>query len=110
DRSFLYGDGCFEGVGVYRGRILHLRDHVDRMFRSARMLRIPFPVTADELFELIRKTAAKNKMDELPDGYLRPILTRGSGPMGMQHSRNLGPPTLAIIPQTGSRRVTIGGE
>ena len=44
DHSFLYGDGCFEGIGVCDGRIMHLREHVDRLFKSARMLRMEVPV------------------------------------------------------------------
>ena len=43
DHSFLYGDGCFEGIGVCDGRIMHLREHVDRLFKSARMLRMEVP-------------------------------------------------------------------
>ena len=45
DHSFLYGDGCFEGIGVCNGRVLHLDEHVERMFKSARMLRIAMPVS-----------------------------------------------------------------
>src|SRR5215831_9030744 len=49
DHSFLYGDGCFEGIGVCNGRVLHLDEHVERLFKSTRMLRIAMPVSPAEL-------------------------------------------------------------
>lgn len=110
DHSFLYGDGCFEGIGVFNGRILHLDAHVERFFRSARMLRIDVPVDADSLRELILETAARNKMDASPQGYLRPVLSRGNGPMGLRWTVRLEGPTLAIIPQLTERRIAYGGE
>jgi branched-chain amino acid aminotransferase len=110
DRSFLYGDGCFEGIGVYNGRLPHLDDHVRRMFASARMLRIPMPVEERELRGLILETARRNGMADADGAYLRPLLTRGSGPLGVKHSRTVGPSRLVIIPQIGDRRVDFGDE
>jgi branched-chain amino acid aminotransferase len=110
DHGFLYGDGCFEGIGVCSGRVLHLDDHVARMFRSARMLRITVPVSQSELRDLILETAARNGMAESKMGYLRPLLTRGDGPLGVKYSNKLGPATLVIIPQVGDRRVAYTGE
>jgi branched-chain amino acid aminotransferase len=110
DHSFLYGDGCFEGIGVCSGRVLHLDEHVARMFRSARMLRIAVPVSNAELRDLILETAARNGMAESRMGYLRPLLSRGAGPLGVKHSNNLGPATLVIIPQLGDRRIAYTGE
>jgi len=110
DHSFLYGDGCFEGIGVVEGRVIHLRDHVDRLFRSARMLRIQMPVTAEELGDLILETAARNDMRRLESAYLRPLVSRGAGPLGLKYSNRLGPATLVIIPQVGSRRISLRGE
>src|SRR5262249_18918981 len=110
DHSFLYGDGCFEGIGVCSGRVLHLDDHVARMFKSARMLRITVPVSQAELRNLILETAARNGMAESKMGYLRPLLSRGAGPLGIKYSNKLGPATLVIIPQLGDRRVAYTGE
>lgn len=110
DHSFLYGDGCFEGIGVYEGRVLHLDEHVDRLFKSARMLRMTVPVSREELADLILETAARNGMGESPMGYLRPLLSRGSGPLGLKWSNRLGAPTLVIIPQLGDRRIGYGGD
>ncbi|HYM95695.1 MAG TPA: aminotransferase class IV [Candidatus Sulfotelmatobacter sp.] len=109
DRSFLYGDGCFEGIGACDGRLLHLDDHVARLVRSARMIRIEMPITASRLRDLILETAARNDMATAPMGYLRPVLSRGSGPLGLRFSQRLGPATLVIIPQLGARRVAYRG-
>ena len=110
DHSFLYGDGCFEGIGVCEGRILHLDEHVTRLFKSARLLRMEVPVSWDNLRALILETAARNGMDQRPMGYLRPLLSRGSGPLGLKYSNKLGPATLIIIPQLGDRRIAYTGE
>ena len=110
DHSFLYGDGCFEGIGVCNGCVLHLDDHVARMFKSARMLRITVPVSEEELRNLILETAARNGMAESKMGYLRPLLSRGAGPLGVKYSNKLGPATLVIIPQIGDRRIAYTGE
>jgi branched-chain amino acid aminotransferase len=110
DRSFLYGDGCFEGIGVCEGRVLHLDEHVTRLFKSARLLRMHVPVVWAELRALIIETAARNGMDKSPMGYLRPLLSRGAGPLGLKYSNKLGPATLVIIPQLGDRRIAYTGE
>lgn len=110
DHSFLYGDGCFEGIGVCEGRILHLDEHVARLLKSARMLRMTVPVSAEELRRLTLETASRNGMDKTPMGYLRPLLSRGAGPLGLKYSNKLGPATLVIIPQLGDRRIAYTGE
>lgn len=111
DHSFLYGDGCFEGIGVFRGRVIHLGEHVDRFYRSARMLRIPVPVRPPELHDLIVETARRNGMGgSSGTGYLRPILSRGAGPLGVSWSGRIEKPTLAIIPQSGERKIAYGDE
>jgi branched-chain amino acid aminotransferase len=110
DHSFLYGDGCFEGIGVCEGRVLHLDAHVTRLFKSARLLRMEVPVSWADLRALILETAARNGMDRRPMGYLRPLLSRGAGPLGLKYSNKLGPAVLVIIPQLGDRRIAYTGE
>ena len=110
DHSFLYGDGCFEGIGVCEGRVLHLDEHVTRLFKSARLLRMEVPISWADLRALILETAARNGMDHSPMGYLRPLLSRGAGPLGLKYSNKLGPATLVIIPQLGDRRIAYTGE
>jgi branched-chain amino acid aminotransferase len=110
DHSFLYGDGCFEGIGVCEGRVMHLEEHVRRLFKSARMLRMTVPVSVEVLHDLILETAARNDMATSKMGYLRPLLSRGAGPLGIKYSNKLGPATLVIIPQIGDRRIAYTGE
>jgi branched-chain amino acid aminotransferase len=110
DHSFLYGDGCFEGIGICEGRVLHLDEHVTRLFKSARLLRMEVPVSWSDLRALTLETAARNGMDKSPMGYLRPLLSRGAGPLGLKYSNKLGPATLVIIPQLGDRRIAYTGE
>jgi branched-chain amino acid aminotransferase len=110
DHSFLYGDGCFEGIGVCEGRIMHLEEHVARLFKSARMLRMEVPVTQKGLADFILETASRNGMATSKMGYLRPLLSRGAGPLGIKYSNKLGPATLVIIPQIGDRRIAYTGE
>jgi branched-chain amino acid aminotransferase len=109
DRSFVYGDGCFEGIGCCEGRLLHLDDHLARLARSARMLRIELTQSPEELRELVLETALRNGMADAEDGYLRLILSRGSGPLGVVHTLHMGPPSLVVIPQIGSRRISYRG-
>jgi len=80
DHGLLYGDGCFEGIRIYNGRILKLRSHVVRMFRSAAAIRLQPQHTIDEMEEIIRETVAIN---EQRDGYIRLVFTRGKGTLGL---------------------------
>ena len=110
DRSFVYGDGCFEGIAISDGRVLHLDEHVDRLFRSTGALRIPLPTSPYEIKDLILQSAALNGMDEIQAGYIRVIVTRGIGPLGVSYSADLGPASIVIIPQVGQRRVAYHGD
>ncbi len=101
DHSFLYGDGCFEGVSVVEGKILYLDEHVERLFRSARMLRIAIPLTPGEMREVVVETAARNRMDREQTAYLRPLVTRGAGPLGVKNTSLVGAPSVVVIPQIG---------
>jgi branched-chain amino acid aminotransferase len=100
DHSFLYGDGIFEGISVDFGRIFRLAEHVARLFRSAAYLRISPPVGADELRAAVIEVARSNG---LRDGYIRVVLTRGTGPMGIGATRTMTQPNLVIIPQVRPR-------
>lgn len=100
DRSFLYGDGVFEGIVVYRGRVLYLKEHVARLYRSALSVGISIPEPADAMAEIILETARVNSVTV---GYLRPLITRGTGPLGLSASAQLQGPTVLVIPQGGAR-------
>ncbi len=100
DHSFLYGDGVFEGISVDRARIFKLEEHVDRLFRSAAYVQITPPLSQAELCDLIVELAVRNRLEE---GYIRPILTRGTGPMGIGATRDMVKPNLVLIPQRRKR-------
>jgi len=100
DRAFLYGDACFESLGVWSGRVIHLEDSLARLKRSARMMRICLP-DVDELREAVLETAARNGMQDLPFAYLRLQVTRGTG-LGVVVVD--GPSTLVVIPRVDGLR------
>ena len=80
DHGLLYGDGCFEGIRIYNGRILKLRSHLVRMYESAAAIRLQPGYTIDEMEETIRNTVEINQQR---DGYIRLVFTRGKGTLGL---------------------------
>lgn len=96
DHGLLYGDGVFEGIRFYRGRVFKLAEHVARMFRSAAGIDLVPPVSAPEMEKLILETAARSG---LTDGYLRPLFTRGAGDLGLD-PRKARRPSVIIICST----------
>ena len=80
DHGLLYGDGVFEGIRMYNGRIFRLNEHLDRLFASARAIMLTVPMTKEELVEACRETCSRNK---LADGYIRLVVTRGVGYLGL---------------------------
>ncbi|MEM8784136.1 MAG: branched-chain-amino-acid transaminase [Planctomycetota bacterium] len=80
DHGVLYGDGVFEGIRFYNHRVLKLRTHLERLFASARAIRMDLPYTVDELYDATKQTVEANG---LADGYIRLVATRGAGTMGL---------------------------
>lgn len=80
DRGFLYGDSAFEAMRTYAKRSFRERDHLDRLQRSCERLRIALPISLDELG---RRVARAIEHSDLPECYIRIVVTRGSGPMGL---------------------------
>lgn len=80
DHGLLYGDGCFEGIRVYGGRIFKLGSHLERMWQSAERIRLKPPYTRDQIAAAMRETVAANG---LRDAYIRLIFTRGAGTLGL---------------------------
>jgi branched-chain amino acid aminotransferase len=80
DHGLLYGDGCFEGIRVYNGKIFKLRSHIKRMFESAEAIRLQPGYSIDELEEHLRETV---KINNQVDGYIRLVFTRGKGTLGL---------------------------
>jgi branched-chain amino acid aminotransferase len=96
DHSFIYGDGVFEGIKVFLGRIFHLASHIRRLFASARFLAIDIPASEADICRAIVELVRQNNM---PGGYVRPIVTRGEGPLGLRNMDRLGRPNMVIICQ-----------
>ncbi|HJJ47095.1 MAG TPA: branched-chain-amino-acid transaminase [Methanocorpusculum sp.] len=84
DHGFLYGDGVFEGIRAYNGRIFRLREHINRMFDSAKAIDLNPGITKEQMSEIIKETLRKNN---LQDAYIRPIISRGKGPMGLDPTK-----------------------
>jgi branched-chain amino acid aminotransferase len=94
DHGLLYGDGVFEGIRIYRGRILKLRTHLRRLYDSARSIALEIPYGLAEIDKAIRETASANK---LTDGYIRLVVTRGFGPLGVNPRSCPKPCTIVIV-------------
>ncbi len=84
DHGFLYGDGVFEGIRAYGGRVFRLKDHVKRLFDSAQAIMLCIPLTQHEMENAILETLRKNN---LSDAYIRPIITRGFGDLGLDPNK-----------------------
>ncbi|MDX1682018.1 MAG: branched-chain-amino-acid transaminase [Phycisphaeraceae bacterium] len=80
DHGLLYGDGVFEGIRLYGGRVFKLRTHLKRLAESARAIRLEIPYDTDQLEKAIRETVAANHLE---DGYIRLCVTRGEGTLGL---------------------------
>jgi len=93
DHGFLYGDGVFEGIRAYDGRVFRLEDHVQRLFDSAQAIMLSIPLSQKEMCEAILETLRKNN---LRNAYIRPIVSRGYGDLGLDPNK-CPKPTVIII-------------
>jgi len=93
DHGLLYGDGVFEGIRAYDGRVFRLSQHLDRLYDSARAIALEIPLTKKEMEEALIKTLRANS---LKSGYVRLVVTRGEGDLGLD-PRNCGKPSVFII-------------
>jgi len=93
DHGLLYGDGVFEGARVYGGKIFHCAEHVDRLFDSARAIALEMPVNREELTHAMYDTLEANG---LRDGYLRVLVTRGVGTLGLDPYKCAEPQVIII--------------
>jgi branched-chain amino acid aminotransferase len=80
DHGFLYGDGVFEGIRAYSGRVFRLQEHIERLYRSARAIMLDIPHTQGELCELVLETCRQN---QIASGYIRVVVSRGPGDLGI---------------------------
>jgi len=112
DHGLLYGDGVFEGIRAYNGRVFKLERHVERLFDSAKAIRLAIPHTPSEICNIVLESCRRNA---IVDGYLRVVVTRGPGDLGVDPRKCpraelivIVKPTLSIYaaPSTGIRLVT----
>ena len=80
DHGLLYGDGVFEGIRSYAGTVFRLREHLDRLWNSAKAIRLQIPIGKTEMGKAIEDTLAANGIE---DGYVRAVVTRGRGDLGL---------------------------
>lgn len=93
DHGLLYGDGIFEGIRVYGGKVFLHQEHTDRIFESAKAIRLEIPLTKAEMMAAVEKTVAANK---IVDGYVRSVVTRGAGSLGLDIRRTSHPQVIII--------------
>jgi len=93
DHGFLYGDGVYEAIRAYDGIIFKLREHIDRLFESAKSIKIEMPFSKDDLRGLVVEVLRKN---QLKNSYIRIVVSRGRGRMGVD-PRNCSKPTIVIM-------------
>jgi branched-chain amino acid aminotransferase len=80
DHGLLYGDGVFEGIRSYEGLVFKLKEHIDRLFDSAKAIILNIPMTKEEVIEAVLETLKQNN---LKDAYIRVVVTRGEGDLGL---------------------------
>lgn len=80
DHGLLYGDGIFEGIRVYKGKIFKAAQHMDRLYGCADRLFLTIPIGRDEMMDIMRRCITAN---EIVDGYIRLVVTRGEGSLGL---------------------------
>jgi branched-chain amino acid aminotransferase len=93
DHGLLYGDGVFEGIREYNGVVFKLKEHIDRLYRSAHVITLKIPLTKDEMTRAVVETLRRNK---LKDSYIRLVVTRGVGDLGLD-PRKCPKPSVIII-------------
>lgn len=96
DHGLLYGDGVFEGIRTYNKRIFKLKEHVNRLYESANTISLNIPMSKDEFIKKIIETCRRNKM---LDGYIRVVVSRGVGDLGLSPFK-CKKPTILIIAKT----------
>ncbi|MDH7478318.1 MAG: branched-chain-amino-acid transaminase [Candidatus Bathyarchaeota archaeon] len=96
DHGLLYGDGVFEGIRAYNGIVFKLKEHIERLYRSAHTIMLQVPMTKEEMIQTVLETLRRNN---LKDAYIRLIVTRGVGDLGLD-PRKCSKPTIIVITDT----------
>lgn len=96
DHGLLYGDGIFEGIRAYNSRVFKLKEHIDRLWYSAKAIMLDIPLTPDQMMKAVVETCRVNK---IRDGYVRLVVTRGIGTLGLNPNRCKKPSVIIIAGQ-----------
>jgi len=93
DHGLLYGDGVFEGIRAYNGRVFRLKEHIDRLFFSAKAIMLGIPMSAQKVSDAVLESCRQNR---IRDGYIRLLVTRGVGTLGLNPNRCKNPSVIVI--------------
>ncbi len=93
DHGLLYGDGVFEGIRIYHGKVFKHKEHIDRLYESARSIWLEIPLSPDEMMKAVNDTV---KANQKTNGYIRLIVTRGTGTLGLD-PRMCEPQVIIIV-------------
>jgi len=93
DHGLLYGDGVFEGLRSYSGRVFRLERHLDRLYESARAIWLEIPIKPADLAKAVNDTLRANSLE---DAYIRLVVTRGAGSLGLDPNRTSDPQVIII--------------
>ncbi|GBD35366.1 Branched-chain-amino-acid aminotransferase [bacterium HR36] len=93
DHGLLYGDGVFEGIRAYGGKVFRLQQHLERLYNSAKAIKLEIPMSREELAQVIRQTL---KLNALIDAYIRVVVTRGAGSLGLDPRKTSDPQVIVI--------------
>ena len=93
DHGLLYGDGVFEGLRSYGGKVFRLREHLDRLWESAKAIHLQIPITLEAMTDAVNESLQVNGID---DGYVRLVVTRGVGTLGLDPAQTSDPQVIII--------------
>jgi branched-chain amino acid aminotransferase len=93
DHGLLYGDGVFEGIRVYFGKVFLLKEHIERLYESALAIRLAIPLSPAEMTRAVEETVKANGLDS---GYIRLVITRGAGALGLDIRKTSNPQVIII--------------
>ncbi len=93
DHGFLYGDGIFEGIRAYEGRVFRLKQHIDRLYDGAKGIMLDIPITKEEMADVVLETLRRNGQK---DAYIRLVVSRGIGDLGLDPRKCIGASIVCI--------------
>jgi branched-chain amino acid aminotransferase len=94
DHGFLYGDGIFEGIRIYGSKVFRLREHIDRLYESARHILLDIPLDREQMTQAVLDAVKANAKQ---DGYIRLVVTRGAGTLGLDPQKCSDPQVIIIV-------------